>query len=110
MTVGIIPSEDSVKQIAVFFDGEMRVGRRLKLKEATAPGYEGRYLYKVRPVEVGAFQPGEFIPLVVVGSCWYDERVGAYRFCGENVFPADLKSETLKLVPHYYVIGVRISK
>lgn len=109
MTVGVIPTSVSEKYVALFFNGEMRYGKRLKLKEATQPGYEGRYIYDERPVKVEAFQPGAFIPLVVVGSYWFDERVGAYRFCGENVFPADLQSETLKLVPHYYVIGVKIT-
>lgn len=110
MSVGVVPLGDSVKQLVLLFDGQMRYGKRLKLKEATAPGYEGRYLYNVRPVKVETLQLGTFIPLVVVGSDWFDERIGAYRFCGENVFPADLQTETLKLVPHYYVMGVTVTK
>ena len=110
MTVGFVPTSESEKSVALFFDGSMRYGTKLKLKEAAQPGYEGRYMYDVRPVKVEAFQPGTFIPLAVVGSYWFDERVGAFRFCGENEFPADLQSETLKLVPHYFVVGVRITK
>lgn len=110
MTLGFIPASESEKSVALFFDGSMRYGKKLKLKEANQPGYEGRYMYDVRPVKVEALQLGAFIPLAVVGSYWYDERVGAFRFCGENEFPADLQSETLKLVPHYYVFGVKITK
>lgn len=110
MSVGVIPLSDSVKQLALFFDGMMRYAKRIYLKEATAPGYEGRYLYSVKPVKVEELRLGTFIPLALVGASWFDERVGAYRFCVEKVFPADLQSESLKYVPHFFVMGVVVTK
>jgi hypothetical protein len=111
MSIGFAPAAaDSLKQLVLSFDGAMRHGKRLTLKPVFAPGYDGRYIYDIRPFKREAFQTDGFTPLLLMGSYWYDERVKAFRFCGENEFSADLQSETLKLVPHYYVIGVVIKK
>ena len=111
MSIGFVPQAvDSLKQLAFCFDDMKRQGRALHLKPVSAPGSSERYIYETRPFKLEAFQLGEFTPLILLGSFWYDERYGIFRFCGEREFSADLQSETLKLVPHYFVIGVRISK
>ncbi|MBR7026190.1 MAG: DUF5041 domain-containing protein [Bacteroidales bacterium] len=51
-----------------------------------------------------------FTPLLLFGSYWYDEQNKVVRFCGENSFPSDMSSPTLKLIPHYYVIGIYVIK
>ena len=75
-----------------------------------APGYEGRYMYDIRPFQLGNIQIGGFTPLLLFGSYWYDEQKQVVRFCGENAFSPDMASPTLKLIPHYYVIGVYVMK
>ena len=40
-------------------------------------------------------------------SAWLDEKPNIIRFCGDKEILADMSSEILKYLPHYYVIGVR---
>ena len=68
------------------------------------------FSYHTRPFKMKAFKENEFIPLVLFGSVWYDERFDVYRFCGEREIEPDMSSEILKDVPHYYVIGVKFVK
>ena len=52
------------------------------------------------------FKENEFIPLILLGSGWFDERFNIFRFCGESEIEPDMSSEILKEVPHHYVLGV----
>ena len=64
------------------------------------------YMYSARPFKTGEFTTDRFIPLVLLGSAWYDKNIGFYRFCGENEIDPDMSSEILKHIPHYYIIGI----
>ena len=66
--------------------------------------------YNRRPFKIGTFKEGVFIPLILYGSVWYDERIDAFRFCGEREIDPDMSAEILKDVPHYYSIGVIFNK
>lgn len=66
--------------------------------------------YHTRPFKLNAFKEEEFIPLILLGSSWYDERNNVFRFCGESEIEPDLSSEILKDIPHHFVIGVRFLK
>ena len=66
--------------------------------------------YHTRPFIIEAFEVDKFIPLVLFGSSWYDERFNVIRFCGEREIDPDLSSEILKDVPHYYVLGIKFVK
>ena len=84
--------------------------KSLALKPQTvSPGKE-EYMYDYFPFKVDKIQLGEFIPLVMLGSYWFDEEAGFFRFCGEDELEADLSSKILSLVPHYYVFGMSVTK
>jgi len=65
------------------------------------------YFYNTRPFKLNTFKEEAFIPLILLGSGWYDEKYNIFRFCGENEIEPDMSSEILKNVPHYYILGVR---
>lgn len=67
------------------------------------------YMYNTRPFKVGELNTGQFVPLVLLGSAWYDTNFGIHRFCGENVIDPDFSTGILQNIPHYYVIGVEIN-
>lgn len=69
--------------------------------------FNGSYAYGHRPFELDTFEEDEFIPLAMYGSFWDDG--GIVRFCGERVLPSDMSSDMMKLIPHYYVVGVTVS-
>lgn len=82
----------------------------LSLKPQCISPWKGEYKYGYRPFKVDVIQLGDYIPLLMVGSYWYDQKLNVIRFCGESELPADLSSEMLSKIPHYYVIGVIIRK
>lgn len=67
------------------------------------------YQYYARPFKTSEFTTGQFIPLVLFGSMWYDKDFGIHRFCGENVISPDMSSKILKYIPHYYIIGIEVN-
>ena len=111
LTIGLSPAVDSVRTVTLSVENAGMSMRRLVLRPLE--GMEGqerseKYFYETRPFEVGPLQPDVFTPLLLIGSYWYDS--GAYRFCGEREFPADMSSRTLEHLPHYYVIGITLKK
>ena len=84
--------------------------RLLPLKSQTNSLGKEEYMYDYRPFKVGALQLGEFTPLVALGSYWYDERYDLYRFCGEGELDPDLSVGMLVSSPHYYVLGIIVTK
>ena len=110
MTIGISPSADSLKNVSLSV-GKYRIGRDLPLKTMDAPGIFGKqYFYDTRPFEVNTISIGEFVPLVLLGTWWYDEDAQIIRFCGDDELAADMSSGMLKRIPHYYVIGVIVTR
>lgn len=67
------------------------------------------YMYYAKPFKTGEFTTGQFIPLVLLGSAWYDKNIGSHRFCGEDKIDPDMSTKILQHIPHYYVIGVEIN-
>lgn len=118
INVGFLPARDSKnggKEIPMMFDIP-DIGSffsYLKLRPIYQPGgdadAEGMYSYHIRPFNISEFTPGEFTPLALLGSMWYDPQFQIFRFCGENVINPDLSSLMLKYIPHYYIIGVIIT-
>ena len=68
------------------------------------------FSYHIRPFKMSTFKENEFIPLILLGSSWYDERFNVFRFCGEIEIEPDMSSEILKDVPHHYVLGIKFVK
>jgi len=110
---GFYPSgNDSTKTMQLNVPGFMTMGRvTFKLRGLTRKDSdELLYFYHTRPFKIETFKEDEFIPLILLGSGWYDERFNVFRFCGEREIDPDMSSEILKDVPHHYVVGVRFVK
>ncbi len=111
--LGFYPSgNDSTKLMQINVPDVMIKHRiTFKLKGHTVKGSDKLFFsYHTRPFKINGFKEDEFIPLILLGSSWYDERFNVYRFCGEREIEPDMSSEMLKDVPHHYVIGVKFVK
>jgi hypothetical protein len=110
LSIGFTPSADSLKNVSILLENMAELRRALPLKPLTVSPFEGQYSYGTRPFEVGAIELGEFTPLVMFGSYWYDDEAQVVRFCGEDEIAADLSTKMLSKIPHYYVLGITVTK
>ena len=112
LTVGFVPSADdtAVKcRMAVADMGSASL--QLDLKPIENEIYRRPvYRYVSRPFRIGTFAEGEFIPLVLYCSFWYDRTAGVVRCCGESEIDPQLTAQILKESPHYYIVGVTLSR
>lgn len=111
INIGFMPPADSTRKITIMLP---EVGTRsfsVKLREQTSPDASQTCdMYGVRPFKMQQFRTGEFIPLVLLGSFWWDDRYHFYRFCGENELEPDMSNEMTGKIPHYFVIGMEATK
>lgn len=112
---GFRPSgNDSTKLMQLDIPGViMKPNLTFKLRGMSVADYPERtfYYYNTRPFELALkIEENKFIPLLILGSAWYDERSRIFRFCGEKELAPDMSSKILKDLPHYYVIGITITK
>jgi len=109
---GLYPSgNDSTKFMQVNIPDFVRSKTPFKLRGlATKDSDKMVFFYNTRPFKIKAFREDEFIPLILFGSAWYDERFNTFRFCGEREIDPDMSSEILKDIPHHYIIGVKFVK
>ena len=110
ISVGFAPAADSLKTMNMMLENIGALRRTLSLKSQIGYNGEEGYMYDYRPFKVGALQLGEFTPLVALGSYWYDEEYDLYRFCGEDELDPDLSAGMLSSSPHYYVLGMIVTK
>lgn len=112
ITIGFTPSDvDTVRYARVSVEHMGAFSVDMKLKPIENPLYEKPlYKYVTRPFKPSKFEEGEFIPLVLYCSFWFDAKHKVVRCCGEKEIDPLMTSEILKYSPHYYVIGVRITK
>lgn len=103
----IIPKNDSTMQ-AHFNLGNNGGTMTLKLRPLETDAKQ--YMYASRPFKLNEFKSGVDIPLVLYGSFWYDERIGGPRFCGVKEIDPDMSTEILQYIPHYYIIGIRLTE
>ena len=112
MTVGFVPlpDESAVKcRMSVAHMGSATL--RLDLKPVGNELYQQPvYRYVSRPFKIEPFAEGEFIPLVLYCSFWYDRKAGVVRCCGESEIDPQLTAQILKDSPHYYIIGATVSR
>ena len=112
LVIGFAPSGNDSTAIYTFNFSEGRGSNgRLSLRAIYAPEEptKSRYSYESRPFElVPPFEKGEFVPLILYGSYWYEPETGFSRFCGESVIKPDLSSDIVKSIPHFYVLGIKI--
>lgn len=110
ISIGFFPAVDSLKRMKLSLEGMGSIERELILKLLEVPGWNRQdYWYHVLPFKTDSIGPDEFVPLVLVGSSWYDERYNVVRFCGEEVL-SGMTSDILQHIPHYYVIGIKVQK
>ncbi len=116
INVGFLPvsdAKDGGKRISCLFELP-DMGTRiyhLNLQPQYAPdSTEPFFSYSTRPFITTEWKENEYIPLVLLGSFWYDQKYNVFRFCGENKISPDMSSTILKYVPHYYVIGITLTK
>lgn len=110
LSIGFTPSADSLKNVSILLENMAELRRALPLKPLTVSPFEGQYSYGSRPFKIGAIELGEFTPLVMYGSYWYDEEAQVVRFCGEDEIAADLSTKMLSKIPHYYLLGITVTK
>lgn len=112
LSFGFSPGKaDSLKTLHLSLEGIGAGSMPLKLQGLQSSGEDKLfYAYQDRPFKVDKFEEGTFIPLVLYGSFWYDEKNKVFRFCGEKEIDPDMSTDILKYIPHYYVIGVEFVK
>ena len=112
ISFGFYPSDnDSTKFLQINVPEIGRMSLPLKLKGLPKKDSDEKYFsYNTRPFKLKTFEADKFIPLILFGSSWYEEKFNIYRFCGDREIEPDMSSEILKNVPHYYVIGVKFVK
>lgn len=111
--IGSTPAvNDSIIPIVMQIENQRTLYQRLEMKPLYTKNdsINGKkfYSYYPRPFILKDIKMGEFIPLVLFGSVWWDEEFNVHRFCGDNEIDPDLSTEILKHIPHYYIIGVVI--
>lgn len=110
MNIGIMPDNDSTKLVMMSVNGRGSAFCPLKLHPQTDTSGKKFYGYHTRPFKINKpFVNGEFTPLVLVGSVWFDKKFNIHRFCGENEIEPDLTTKILEYIPHYYVIGITVT-
>lgn len=113
--ISTLPSPaDSLARLYVSVPGVGHGARNLKLYPLVFPqDPRPRYMYQARPFKPSAPDRNAtegFIPLLLYGSGWMEEEIGAIRFCGEREVDPDMSSEILKNLPQYYVFGLKYVK
>ena len=111
LIIGFMPNgNDSVGKVFFSLEKAMSFSITRKLKPVfNVKQNKNEYLYGTRPFELQKIRKDEFVPLVLYGSHWYDEKFGITRFCGANYIKPDMSSDILKDSPHYYVIGIKVA-
>lgn len=111
LSIGFYPSgTDSTKMLNISIPDLREANQRLKLRSITSTSGLTLTKYRTRPFKIDSFESGKFIPLVFLGSMWFDAKSNLFRFCGDNEIAPDLSSEIVGNVPHFYVIGVEFTK
>ena len=112
LVIGFAPSSNDSTYVYSFQSvGGGGFNATLKLQPVFAPEMPTKqaYRYESRPFElVAPVETDKFIPLVLFGSYWYEQKTGVSRFCGDKRIKPDLSSEIIKSIPHYYILGIRI--
>lgn len=109
ITIGFTPAKDSIERINIVTDMACYSGVPLKMKYLCE--YKDREsIYQYRWVAYEEYKEinykfNTFIPLVLYGSYWWDEKIQNYRYCGDVDSDGRLTHE--KKSPHYYVIGIK---
>lgn len=110
--ISIAPKTDSTVNVRINI-GQYGMSRVLK-QQPIIWYREGQQIiyraYGTRPFKIETFESGKDIPLVLYASYWFDPQANICRQCGEEEIDPDLSTPILKYIPHYYVIGIRLTE
>ena len=112
ISLGFYPSgNDSTKRMQIGVGGRTLSNSSLKLRGLIQKDSDKLFFfYTIRPFQIKAFKEGEFIPLILLSSGWYDERFDIFRSCGQIEVEPEMSDEIYKNIPHHYVVGVKFVK
>lgn len=111
LNLGLSPLNDSTLRVSMEIPEIGAAYQQISLRPQVHPKTGTiQHNYSNRPFTAPVFHSDTFIPLMLVGSAWYDPHIEMFRFCGESEIAPDLSSEILSHVPHFYVIGVETKK
>lgn len=110
--ISIAPETDSTVIARISF-GKYGISQVLK-QQPIIRYKEGQQIiyraYGTRPFKIETFESGKDIPLVLYASYWFDPQANLYRQCGEEEIDPDMSTPILRYIPHYYVIGIRLTE
>ena len=66
--------------------------------------------YRVLPFQFQEIIPGKKIPILLLGSSWFDARVNGIRFCSDLEINPDLKDDAFEKMPQYYIFSIELSE
>lgn len=66
------------------------------------------YEYRVLPFQFQEITPGRKIPILLLGSSWFDARINGIRFCSDLEINPDLKDEAFEKMPQYYIFSIEL--
>ena len=110
LTLGFSPKSDSMRNVGLYVDDVRIATKTLSLKPMTAPQYEGEIMYDLLSFELNQIKVNAVTPLVLLGSYWFDEPFKTARFYGDEGRTIELSSPILKLIPHCYVLGIKVEQ
>ena len=111
LNLGLSPLNDSTLRVSMEIPEIGAAYQQISLRPQAHPKTGTiQHNYSTRPFTAPVFHSDTFIPLMLVGSAWYDPQIEMFRFCGENEITPDLSQEIVSHVPHFYVIGVETKK
>lgn len=108
MGLYVIPKNDSTVRVNCTLGKDHGSTMSLKLRPLKTDAEQ--YMYTSRPFKLDEFESGTDIPLMLYGSFWYDEKFKINRFCGDTEIDPDMSTEILKNIPHYYIVGIRLTE
>ena len=103
-------SPDMVAKQMTFNLDFYQIGYPLLFKKTVSPEGKENTMCGSRPFKLNEIRIGEFTPLVLYGSAWYDKESNCFRFCGDNDISLDMHEDFVKYIPEFYFIGVIIRK
>lgn len=66
--------------------------------------------YRVLPFMFQEILPGKKIPILLLGSSWFDPKINAVRFCSDFELNPDLSNDAFKYMPQYYIFSIEINE
>ena len=64
--------------------------------------------YRMLPFQFQEITPGKKIPILLLGSSWFDAKINGIRFCSELEINPDLEDEAFEKMPQYYIFSIEL--